>query len=345
VSKSVSKEIKEEADFMDDFSENNDQLNNSMNEELKSHIKLENELLNNPLVSDYLISNFGENSIKVILAAMDETTDDAIAARCKLKVAEVRAILNKLYNYRLAEYKRIKDRDTGWFSYIWKIDVSNVLSIIQEQVVQKIEELDRKVEKINTELVYYCPKCSKTNLISFDLASELYFRCPNCENRLVEKDVKEKEEFNYELTELKEKHQLLVDQIAKFEEMKREEEQRLKELQARQLAEAAAIQELEKERKRIKAKMKRQKERAKQMKKNSKKGISKKGILRKNIKHALSKNSKSSKNSKMHAEHKSFHKNNKNKPNKSKEKIARTAKQKQNAKKNKIKTKAFKSKY
>jgi len=321
VSKSVSKEIKEEADFMDDFSENNDQLNNSMNEELKSHIKLENELLNNPLVSDYLISNFGENSIKVILAAMDETTDDAIAARCKLKVAEVRAILNKLYNYRLAEYKRIKDRDTGWFSYIWKIDVSNVLSIIQEQVVQKIEELDRKVEKINTELVYYCPKCSKTNLISFDLASELYFRCPNCENRLVEKDVKEKEEFNYELTELKEKHQLLVDQITKFEEMKREEEQRLKELQARQLAEAAAIQELEKERKRIKAKMKRQKERAKQMKKNS----------------------KSSKNSKMRAEHQSFHKNNKNKPNKSKEKIARTAKQKQ--KKNKIKTKAFKSKY
>ena len=321
MSKSVSKEIKEEADFMDDFSENNDQLNNSMNEELKSHIKLENELLNNPLVSDYLISNFGENSIKVILAAMDETTDDAIAARCKLKVAEVRAILNKLYNYRLAEYKRIKDRDTGWFSYIWKIDVSNVLSIIQEQVVQKIEELDRKVEKINTELVYYCPKCSKTNLISFDLASELYFRCPNCENRLVEKDVKEKEEFNYELTELKEKHQLLVDQITKFEEMKREEEQRLKELQARQLAEAAAIQELEKERKRIKAKMKRQKERAKQMKKNS----------------------KSSKNSKMRAEHQSFHKNNKNKPNKSKEKIARTAKQKQ--KKNKIKTKAFKSKY
>jgi len=309
---------------MDDFSENNGQLNNSMSEELKSHIKLENELLNNPLVSDYLISNFGENSIKIILAAMDETTDDAIAARCKLKVAEVRAILNKLYNYRLAEYKRIKDRDTGWFSYIWKIDVSNVLSIIEEQVVQKIKELDRKVEKINTELVYYCPKCSKTNLISFDLASELYFRCPNCENRLVEKDIKEKEELNYELTELKEKHQLLVDQIAKFEEMKRAEEQRLKELQVKQFAEAAAIQELEKERKRIKKKMKRQKERAKQMKKNSKKGI-----LRKNIK--------------MHAEHKSFHKNKKNKPNKS-EKFTRAAKQKQNAKKNKIKTKAFKSK-
>jgi transcription initiation factor TFIIE subunit alpha len=323
---------------MDDFSENNGQLNNSMSEELKSHIKLENELLNNPLVSDYLISNFGENSIKIILAAMDETTDDAIAARCKLKVAEVRAILNKLYNYRLAEYKRIKDRDTGWFSYIWKIDVSNVLSIIEEQVVQKIKELDRKVEKINTELVYYCPKCSKTNLISFDLASELYFRCPNCENRLVEKDIKEKEELNYELTELKEKHQLLVDQIAKFEEMKRAEEQRLKELQARQSAEAAAIQELEKERKRIKKKMKRQKERANQMKKNSKKGI-----LRKNIKHAFSKNSKNSKNLKMHAEHKSFHKNKKNKPNKS-EKFTRAAKQKQNAKKNKIKTKAFKSK-
>ena len=251
---------------MGDFSKNKVQLNNSMDEELKSHIRLENELLNNPLVSDYLISNFGENSIKIILAAMEETTDDAIAARCKLKVAEVRAILNKLYNYRLAEYKRIKDRDTGWFSYIWKIDVSNVLSIIQEQVVQKINELDKKIEHINTELVYYCPKCSKTNLINFDLASELYFRCPNCENRLVEGDIKEREQFNYELTQLKEKHQILLDQIVKFEEMKRQEQQRLKELKEKQLAELAAIQELEEEKKKVK-RMKGQKGRSKQLKK------------------------------------------------------------------------------
>lgn len=215
---------------------------NIKEETLKSQIKLETELLYNPLVTDYLKTNFGENSIKVISAAMEEMTDDAIAARCKLKVAEVRAILNKLYNYKMAEYKRIKDRDTGWFSYIWKIDVSNILNIIKEQTTDRIGELDKTMEKISTEFVYYCPQCSKTNLISFDLAADLMFRCPNCENKLLEKEKESKDKYEKELNELKSKHISLLEDIKKFEELKRQEEMRIKELQVR-MAEMTKIEE------------------------------------------------------------------------------------------------------
>ncbi|MEM4218888.1 MAG: hypothetical protein QXO35_02490 [Candidatus Micrarchaeia archaeon] len=214
-------------------------------EALKSQIKLETELLYNPLVTEYLKTNFGENSIKVISAAMEEMTDDAIAARCKLKVAEVRAILNKLYNYKMAEYKRIKDRETGWFSYIWKIDVSNILNIIKEQTINRIEELDKTVEKMNTEFVYYCPQCSKTNLISFDLAADMMFRCPNCENKLLEKERDLKDKYEKELNELKSKHISLLEDIKKFEERKRQEEIRIKELQAK-MAEMTKIEEVSK---------------------------------------------------------------------------------------------------
>ena len=212
-------------------------------QKLESQLKLENELLANPLVTDYFSANFGENSVRVIKAAMEEMTDDAIAARCKLKVAEVRAVLNKLYNYKLAEYKRIKDRDTGWFSYIWKIDVSNVLSVIQIQINSKIGELDNKVEKMNTDLLYYCPKCSKTNLIQFDLAMDLAFRCPHCDNKLIEKEIKEKEEYQTELKDLKEKHSILIDDIKKFEEMRKIEEDHLKVMRA-QIAEQTMIREI-----------------------------------------------------------------------------------------------------
>ncbi|MCX8202600.1 MAG: hypothetical protein N3G74_02250 [Candidatus Micrarchaeota archaeon] len=214
-------------------------------EAIKSQIKLETQLLYNPLVTSYLKSNFGENSIKVISAAMEEMTDDAIAARCKLKVAEVRAILNKLYNYKMAEYKRIKDRDTGWFSYLWKIDVSNILEIIKEQTANRISELDRHIEKMNTEFIYYCPQCSKTNLISFDLAADLMFRCPNCESKLLEKEKESKEFYEQELVELKSKHLSLLEDIRKFEELKRQEEIRLKELQAK-IAEMTRIEEISK---------------------------------------------------------------------------------------------------
>ena len=210
-------------------------------QKLESQLKLENELLANPLVTDYFSANFGENSVRVIKAAMEEMTDDAIAARCKLKVAEVRAVLNKLYNYKLAEYKRIKDRDTGWFSYIWKIDVSNVLSVIQTQINSKIGDLDNKVEKMNTDLLYYCPKCSKTNLIQFDLAMDLSFRCPHCENKLIEKEIKEKEEYQTELNDLRDKHSILIDDIKKFEAMRKIEEEHLKTMRA-EIAEQTMIQ-------------------------------------------------------------------------------------------------------
>jgi len=224
-------------------------MEEKLNEEaLKGHIKLETELLYNPLVTDYLKSNFGENSIKIIAAAMEEMTDDAIAARCKLKVAEVRAVLNKLYNYRMAEYKRIKDRDTGWFSYLWKIDVSNILVIIKEQTAQRISELDTNLEKISTEFVYYCPQCSKTNLINFDLAADMMFRCPNCENKLLEKEGESKEDYEKELKELKSKHLSLLEDITRFEELKRQEEMRIKELQEK-MVEMSRIEEVSNSRK------------------------------------------------------------------------------------------------
>ncbi|MEM3543785.1 MAG: hypothetical protein QXF07_02070 [Candidatus Micrarchaeia archaeon] len=253
-------------------------------EALKSQIKLETELLYNPLVTDYLKTNFGENSIKVISAAMEEMTDDAIAARCKLKVAEVRAILNKLYNYKMAEYKRIKDRDTGWFSYIWKIDVSNILNIIKEQTINRIEELDKTVEKMNTEFVYYCPQCSKTNLISFDLAADLMFRCPNCENKLLEKERDSKDKYEKELIELKSKHISLLEDIRKFEERKRQEEIRIKELQEK-MAEMTKIEEVS--RSKAKAKGSVSKELSNKSNKKLNKNLNKKSSIK--VKHLKSK--------------------------------------------------------
>lgn len=229
-------------------------VNNEMQEEsIKSKIKLETELLYNPLVADYLKSNFGNNAVKIISAAMEEMTDDAIAARCKLKVAEVRAVLNKLYNYRFAEYKRIKDRDTGWFSYLWKIDVLNVLDMIKKETSERISELEKQVEKMNTELLYYCPQCSKTNVISFDLASDLLFRCPSCENKLLEKEYESKDKCQEELHELKSKHFSLLNDIKRFEDIKRQEEIRIKELQEK-FAEITRIEELSKVRRSNKTK-------------------------------------------------------------------------------------------
>jgi len=140
--------------------------------------------LSNRVVQEYLTSNFGENAVKVIKAASGEITDDALAEKCKLKVSEIRRVLNKLHNTRLAAYTRSKDKDTGWYSYLWKVDLSSVYQVLDKTMQTEIDSLNQKFEESTTVFSYYCPKCSKNNVIEFESASNLAFKCPNCKKNL-----------------------------------------------------------------------------------------------------------------------------------------------------------------
>jgi len=143
-------------------------------------------ILSNKFVQEYFTANFGENSARIIKAANSEMTDDALATKCKLKVSEIRAVLNKLHNYRLATYTRIKDKDTGWYSYIWKVDLSNLHILIDKNIQNELGDLEQQLETSTTVFSFYCPKCSKENKIDFGTATDLNFRCPSCRKQLKE---------------------------------------------------------------------------------------------------------------------------------------------------------------
>ncbi|MEM2974745.1 MAG: hypothetical protein QW112_03950, partial [Candidatus Micrarchaeia archaeon] len=108
------------------------------------------------------------------------------ATKCKMKVSEIRAVLNKLHNIRLASYTRTKDKDTGWYSYIWKVHLSEIPSIIEKHMQEEIENLERQLETSTTVFSFYCPRCSKENKIEFDTAADLRFKCPSCRRQLKE---------------------------------------------------------------------------------------------------------------------------------------------------------------
>jgi len=143
-------------------------------------------IMSNKFVQDYFISNFGETSVRVVKAANSEMTDDAIATKCKLKVSEIRSVLNKLHNVRLATYTRSKDKDTGWYSYVWKVHLSDLTNVIDQNMQNEISSLQQQVETTTTVFSFYCPKCSKENKIDFDIATDLRFRCPSCKKQLKE---------------------------------------------------------------------------------------------------------------------------------------------------------------
>ena len=124
--------------------------------------------------------------MRIVKAANSEMTDDAIATKCKLKVSEIRSVLNKLHNVRLATYVRTKDKDTGWYSYIWKVHLSEIPQIIEKSMRGEMEMLEQQLETSTTVFSFYCPKCSRENKIEFDTATDLRFRCPSCRKQLKE---------------------------------------------------------------------------------------------------------------------------------------------------------------
>ena len=164
------------------------------------------QIVSNKYVQEYLVENLGEESVRIIRAANEEITDDALAEKCKLKVSAIRSVLNKLHNMRLAEYTRIKDKETGWYSYFWRVNLSGMNEFLKESMTKEIENTEHEIEEKTTVLSYYCRKCSKENTIDFEVASSISFRCPNCKKSLHE--IKnDKDQVQNRLDSLKRKYQ------------------------------------------------------------------------------------------------------------------------------------------
>lgn len=131
----------------------------------------------------------------------------------KLKLNTVRKTLYKLYSAKLAQFRRVRDKNTGWFIYYWWHDFDKLNEILLEKEQKLISKLR---DRINYELNNYffiCENCRKpeTRFI-FDDAVDLNFKCPvdGCGGNLVADENKELIDF------LKEKIGSLQDTIKNF---------------------------------------------------------------------------------------------------------------------------------
>ena len=63
-----------------------------------------------------------------------------------LKLNSVRKTLYKLYSEKLAQFRRIRDKSTGWFIYYWW----NEFDLLEEILIEKKNMLDSKLrERLN----------------------------------------------------------------------------------------------------------------------------------------------------------------------------------------------------
>jgi len=134
----------------------------------------------------------GDDAVKVagLLDPKEETTDEAIAAGSEMKLNAVRKVLYRLYDARLAEFRRIRDKSTGWFIYFWKLKPHRV----EELVINRKKTVYRKLKaRLDYEEKFHFFKCDQDYCprYTFDEAMENNFKCPECSGDLLAFENKE----------------------------------------------------------------------------------------------------------------------------------------------------------
>jgi transcription initiation factor TFIIE subunit alpha len=134
---------------------------------------------NDPVIRGYFINLVGEEGFKVVEKMPEnEVTDEKIAEATGVLLNIVRRTLFILYENRLAVYRRVRDTDSGWLTYLWRLDLSNLESQLLLESKKVLKNLKSKLEFEDGKVFYTCNNLCGRFL--FETAAELNFICPEC---------------------------------------------------------------------------------------------------------------------------------------------------------------------
>ncbi len=133
------------------------------------------------------MSLVGEEGFKVVQNMPEgEVTDEKIAEVTGVLLNIVRRTLFILYENRLAVYRRVRDTDSGWLTYLWRLDLSSLDRQLELESKKLLKNLRAKLEFEEGKVFYTCKK--QCNRYLFETAAELEFICPVCGGELEYQD-------------------------------------------------------------------------------------------------------------------------------------------------------------
>ncbi|PSQ13659.1 transcription factor E [Halobacteriales archaeon QS_7_68_65] len=145
------------------------------------------DLLEDPVVQTYLHELVGPRGMPVAAAPPDgEVTDEELAEELGLELNDVRRALFILYENDLASYRRLRDEDSGWLTYLWTFEYESIPNNLRDEMHRLLEALEerRKYERNNE--FYLCEVDSLR--FEFGEAMEFGFECPQCGSALESMD-------------------------------------------------------------------------------------------------------------------------------------------------------------
>ncbi len=141
------------------------------------------DLLEDPVIQKYLHELVGPTGMPVAAAPPDgEVTDEELAEELGLELNDVRRALFILYENDLASYRRLRDEDSGWLTYLWTFEYENIPEQLEEEMYRLLEALERRREYERTHEFYLC----EVDGIRFEFgeAMDFGFECPECGSEL-----------------------------------------------------------------------------------------------------------------------------------------------------------------
>jgi len=140
-------------------------------------------LIDDPGLVELLKQIAGENGFTVAKAIFaEELTDDEIAKRTGIRLNLVRRILYDLYDSRVVSYRRVRDENSGWYIYYWKIEPERALGYVNSNRRLLIQKLEEQLERERSTTFFTCGDgCSK---MTFEEAAENDFKCLKCKGKL-----------------------------------------------------------------------------------------------------------------------------------------------------------------
>ncbi len=141
------------------------------------------DLLEDPVIQKYLHELVGPTGMPVAAAPPDgEVTDEELAEELGLELNDVRRALFILYENDLASYRRLRDEDSGWLTYLWTFQYENIPEKLEEEMERLLEALEERESYERDHEFYLCEQDSIR--FEFGEAMEFGFECPECGSEL-----------------------------------------------------------------------------------------------------------------------------------------------------------------
>lgn len=141
------------------------------------------ELLENAAIQAYMLRLIGEEGVKLLFKfpREGEYSDEELAEKTGINLNNVRQTLYTLYEKRLAEYRRIKNSETGWLTYLWTLRMDRIDETVSQEMQLMLERLEARETYEEENDFYICKRCSA--IYTFDEALDRNFECP-CETMM-----------------------------------------------------------------------------------------------------------------------------------------------------------------